>query len=101
MFPQPVKPSKSVLTRSSKSCPIREYLPPPISFGWALSEILGISGFRFKYALLDFCGSARGTYFYGDMKFPSGCPTTMCCNYGYYIFGEAARLDLLQFVVPY
>jgi len=98
---QTVKSSKSVLTHSSKSYPIREYLPPPISFGWALSEILGISGFRFKCALLDFCGSARGTYFYGDMKFPSGCPTTMCCNYGYYIFGEAARLDLLQFVVPY
>ena len=69
---QTVKPSKPVLTCSSKSYPICEYLPPPISFGWALSEILGISSFtfskrfaKFKCALLqlDFCDNVRGAYF--------------------------------------
>ena len=43
-----IKPSKSVLKHSLKSYPVCEFLPPPISFGWALSEILGISSFTFS-----------------------------------------------------
>ena len=43
-----IKPSKSILKHSLKFYPVREYLPPPISFGWAYPKYLESAALHFQ-----------------------------------------------------